>query len=52
MNDRDNELLEITEGIKDLAIKYGCKSRVIDTLNDTKNVFTGHVMVETSNLEK
>ena len=38
MNDRDNELLEIAEGIKDLAIKYGCKSRVIDTLNDTKNV--------------
>lgn len=40
MNDRDIELLEITDGIKELAVKYGCKSRVIDTLNDTKSVIS------------
>ena len=40
MNERDNELLKLTEGIKDLAVKCGCKSRVIDTLNDTKNVIS------------
>ena len=37
MNNRDNELLELTENIKELACEYGCRSRVIDNLNDTKN---------------
>ena len=40
MNDRDNELIALTEEIKELAYKCGCKSRVIDSLNDTKILVT------------